>query len=320
MDKLKVGIVGCGFIAKRRHIPSFLRLKKDIVLKAVCDLNKPLAASVAEEFRIPNVYSSLSEMLSREDLSIVDICTQPHIHAPLAIEAMRNGCHVLLEKPMALKVSDCDQMIGISQEHELKLCVVHNEIFYPTFLKARELVEEGTIGKLTGMRWCRLTPRTEYVASKDHWIHNLPGGVLGETGPHAVYTSLKFLKNVKNVDIYAKKTLDYPWVLYDDYRIELEGENIVSSIVISHANDCTAADVVALSSLRVAGQIVKGVVSNAFGMMLGRTVLGHDILIEKFVDSVANDQPVPVTAEEGRETVRVMEMIVKKLRKHGSKC
>jgi len=282
-------------------------------------------------------------------LSIVDICTQPHIHAPLAIEAMRNGCHVLLEKPMALKVSDCDQMIGISQEHELKLCVVHNEIFYPTFIKARELVDEGTIGKLTGMRWCRLTPRTEYMALKDHWIHNLPGGVLGETGPHAVYTSLKFLKNVKNVDICAKKSLAYPWVLYDDYRIELEGENMISSIVISHANDCTAADVdlfgtngtikmdlqsmllilyeredlkpmsVALSSLRVAGQIMKGVVSNAFGIMLGRTLLGHDILIKKFVDSVANDQPVPVTAEEGRETVRVMEMIVKKLAsKHNS--
>jgi len=90
MGKLKVGIVGCGFIAKRRHIPSFLRLKKkDVVLQAVCDINKPLVASVAKEFRIPKAYSSLSEMLSKEDLNIVDICTQPHIHAPLAIEAMK---------------------------------------------------------------------------------------------------------------------------------------------------------------------------------------------------------------------------------------
>lgn len=342
-DKLKVGIVGCGFIAKRRHIPGFLRLRKDVVLQAVCDVNKPLAGSVAEEFGIPKAYSSLSEMLSKEDLSIVDICTQPHIHAPLAIEAMKSGCHILLEKPMALKVSNCDEMIGISQEYGLKLCVVHNEIFYPTFLKARELVDKGAIGKLTGMRWCRLTRRTEYMSLKDHWIHKLPGGVLGETGPHAVYMSLVFLKNVKNVDVCAKKSLEYPWVLYDDYRIELEGENMVSSIVISHANDCTAGDVelfgtegtirmdlqsmllilyrreelkpisVALSSLSVASQIVKGVVSNAFGMMLGRTMLGHDILIEKFVDSVINDQPAPVTAEEGRETVRVMEMIVNKL-------
>ena len=69
----------------------------------------------------------------------------------------------------------------------------------------------------------------------------------------------------------------------------------------------------AISSLRIAGQTVKGVVSNAFGMLFGRTMLGHDVLIEKFVDSITNDQPVPVTVEEGRETVRVMEMIVDKL-------
>ena len=349
MDKLKVGIVGCGFIAKRRHIPSFLKMKKTVVLQAVCDLDEQLAASVAREYGVPKAYSSLSEMLSEENLNIVDICTQPHTHAPLAVDAMKSGCDVLLEKPMALKVSDCDQMIGISQRFGLRLCTIHNEIFHSVFLRARELVEKGAIGTLTGIRWCRLTPRTEYLALEDHWIHRLPGGVLGETGPHAVYASLAFLEDVKNVDVYAKKSSEYPWVQYDDYRIELEGENIVSSILISHANDCTAADIdlfgtkgaikidlqsmllilykrqdlklksVALSSLKAAGQIVKGVVSNTFATAFGRTMVGHDVLIGKFVDSVMNDQPLPVTAEQGKDTVRVMEMIVEKFQqKYGS--
>ena len=70
---------------------------------------------------------------------------------------------------------------------------------------------------------------------------------------------------------------------------------------------------VAFSSLSVAGQIVKGVASNAFKVMLHKPMLGHDIMIEKFVKNIINDQPVPVTPEEGRETIRVMEMIVKKL-------
>ena len=70
---------------------------------------------------------------------------------------------------------------------------------------------------------------------------------------------------------------------------------------------------VAVHSLSVAGQIVKGVVSNVFTVILHEPMLGHDIMIEKFVDSIKNNKPVPVPAEEGRETVRVMDMIIKKL-------
>ena len=342
MNKLKVAVVGAGFVAQKRHIPAFLRLKKVFVC-AVCDLKLEVAKSVASRFGMPNVYSNLSDMLKREKPDVVDICTPPKVHAPVAIEAMENGCHVLLEKPMASSLSDCDEMIQASRKHGVKLSVVHNQRFYPPFLKAQELVESGSIGELVGMRVLSLTQRGEYIAHENHWVHRLPGGVIGETGPHTVYLSLAFLKNIKNVYVYARKKSNYPWVFYDDYRIELEGENINSSIFISHASDYTAGEVdlfgadyalkvdlqsmllmryrrehlkpssVALSSLSMASQIAKGVISNTFKAVLHKPMLGHDVMIEKFVKSVMYDQPVPVTPEEGRETVRVMEMIVKKV-------
>ena len=344
MDKLKVGVVGCGFIAKKRHIPSFLRLKKKVYLSAVCDLNQELAKDASRQFGIPSTYSDLSDMLSKEHLDIVDVCTPPKVHALVALEAMESGCNVLLEKPMAPSLHDCDKMIEASKKFGVKLSVVHNQNFYPPFLKARKLVEGGAIGKLIGMRVLILTPRDEYIAHEDHWIHKLPGGAIGETGPHAVYMSLAFLNNVKYVNVCARKQSDYPWVLYDDYRIELVGENITSSVQVSHAGNCNASKVdlfgtdavinmdlqsmlltlykreylkptsVAFSSLSIAGQIVKGVVSNAFKVMLHKPMLGHNIMIKKFVDSVLNDKPVPVPPDEGRETIRVMEMVVKKLR------
>lgn len=347
MGKIKVGIVGCGFVASKWHIPSFLGLKRNVVVQAVCDLNQLLATSVAKKFNVPKAYSNISEMLRKEDLDIVDICTPPMVHAPLAIEAMEKGCHVLLEKPMALKVSDCDQMINVSQKRSLKLCVVHNEIFRPPLLKARELVKRGSIGKLIGMQWCRFTHRAEYMSNENHWVHKLPGGVLGETGPHAIYTSLVFLKSIKNVDICAKKTLEHTKAPYDYFHIVLEGENIISSIIISHSSDNYVADVnvfgtkgilkmdlqsmlltryelnetklvpLARSSLNSVAQTIKGVVSNVAKVMFTKNTLtrarGHAVVIEKFVNSVMNDQQPPVTAEEGRETVRVMENIVKKL-------
>jgi len=343
MDKLKVAVVGCGFVAQKRHIPSFLRLKGEVSLCALCDLNQGLVKEVARKFGVKHVYSDLSEMLSKEDLDIVDICTPPQAHATVAIESIEHGCNVLMEKPMALSVSDCDKMINSAKKYGGKLSVVHNQRFYPPFMKAQELVNAGAIGKLTGMRVLSSTNRNEYMMHEGHWVHKLLGGVIGETGPHTVYMSLAFIRGIKNVDVCAKKTLDYPWVLYDDYRIELEGENINGSIYVSHAGDYTASEVdlfgtkglikmglesmlltqskleqlrptsVALYSLSVAGQIVKGVVLNVFRVILHKPMLGHDIMIEKFVNCLMNDKPVPVTPEEGRETVRVMEMIVQKL-------
>ena len=343
MSKLRVAVVGCGFIAQKRHIPSFLRLKSDVSLCAVCDLNQGLARSVASRFDISNAYSDLSKMLSKEHPDVVDVCTPPKAHAPVAVEAMEHGSHVLLEKPMASSLADCDKMIEASKRYGVKLSVTHNQRFYPPFLKAQELVKSGAIGELTGMRVLVLTHRKVYMAHENHWVHKLPGGVLGETGPHTVYLSLVFVRNVKSVNVCARKMTNYPWVLYDDYRIELEGENINSSIYISHASDYTAGQVdlfgthlairidlqsmlltrykreylkptsVALSSLSTASQIIRGIVSNAFKVMLHKPRLGHDIMIEKFVKSIINGQPVPVTPEEGRETIRVMEMIVKKL-------
>ncbi len=155
--------------------------------------------------------------------------------------------------------------------------------------------------------------------------------------------SLAFIKEVKNVEVCARKTLKYPWVLYDDYRIELEGEDITSSIVISHANDYTALEVslmgteemikmdlqsmllmryrrehltptsVAFSSFKMAGQMLKGVVANALRLVLRKPMLGHEIMIAKFIDSIRNEHRVPVTPEEGRETIRVMGLILRKL-------
>jgi len=73
---------------------------------------------------------------------------------------------------------------------------------------------------------------------------------------------------------------------------------------------------VASSSLSGAGQTISGVLSNVFRVCLGKSMLGHDIMIKKFVERIINDQPVPVTPEDGRETIRVMEMIVKSVEEH----
>lgn len=350
-NKLQVGIVGCGAIAVKRHIPGLIRLKRNVVLQAVCDRNEDLAKETARKFNIPKTYQSLSQMLSGESLDIVDICTPPQVHAPLAIEALEHGCHVLLEKPMALTISDCDKMLDASRKYGRKLCIVHNVLFHPPLLEAKKLVAEGAIGDFTGMRIFLSDPRDEMIMRKDYWIHKLPGGLIGETGPHVVYMSLAFLNSVKGVAIYAKNFLEHPWAPFDEFRIELEGENAMSSIAISYTSNRYAAEVDILgtegalhldlqsmlvlrqgaktsltpwnlvsTSLGSAFQIVTGPVANGFKVATGRFRLGHDAVIERFVKSILSDIQPPVTGEEGREVVRVMEMLVSKLKeKYGSR-
>lgn len=343
-NKLRVAIVGCGAVAEKRHIPGFARLKQNVTIQAVCDKNKELASKVAAQYGITNIYTTQTEMLAKENLDIIDVCTPPQIHAPIAIEALEHGCHVLMEKPMALSAADCDSMIEAAQKNNRKLCVVHNVLFHPPLIKARRLVTEGAIGKFTSMRILLADPKDEMIMREDYWIHKLPGGLIGETGPHPVYISLAFLNQVNSVEVYAKNFLEHSWARFDEFRFELEGKEAMSSIAISYSGSRYAAEVELFgtegalyidlqsmlvlrygpkTSLRISKllstafstiyQTINGLLSNGLKVVTGRFHLGHDTVIEMFVNSVLNNTELPVTAEEGREVIRVMEMIVDRL-------
>ena len=340
MERVRAAVVGCGMIAKARHIPAFLRMRRKVELCAVCDKNEDLARNVATEFDIPKSYGNLSDMLAKEKVDIIDICVPPQIHAPIAVESIERGCHVIMEKPMALKVSDCDQMINASKKKGTRLCVIHNGAFHAPFLKAKELVTNGAIGDFVGMRIYLSTPRWDMIDLENHWYHKLPGGVVGETGPHVAYMSLEFLKQINSVDIFAKSFLRHPWAPFDEFRIELEGRTGICSAALSYTRNCWNANVdilgseaalhldlnrmlviqsrlrqlkntsIARESLSAISQTIGGFGSNALATLVRRQKLGTDVVIEGFVNSVIGNKEPPVTGEEGRETVRTMEMVV----------
>lgn len=351
-QKLKVGIVGCGAIAKIRHIPAFLRLKAEVHLQAVCDKNESLAREAAGKNGISGVYPDLTQMLHREKLDIIDICTPPQTHAAIATEALESGCHVVLEKPMALAVADCDKILAVPRKNNQKLCVIHNQLYYPPVVKARKLVAEGAIGDFIGMRIFMSDPQDEMIMRQDYWVHKLPGGVIGETGPHPVYKSIAFIGPVVNAEVTASRRLDHPWAPFDEFRIDLEGQKGYSSIVISYSSQRRASTIdilgtegalhldllsmllirhgknaqmrpasLALSALANAASTVLGVKLNALRLLTGRgEFYGHNTIIKDFVQSILNNGEPPITGEEGRETTRALEMVVTKLReKYGTK-
>jgi predicted dehydrogenase len=189
-----------------------------------------------------------------------------------------------------------------------------------------------------------LSTPADYITSHEgHWAHRLPGGIVGETGPHAVYMTLAFIKPIREVNVDAVKLLDFPWSRFEDYRIDLIGDKGISSITLSYATDQWMArmDVlgskgilmvdlegrsiikyrrsalkpisIGLSLLNESTKLMYDLLSNSFRFAMGRLWSPHDILIQKFIDSILNGAEPPVTAEEGREAVRVTNDIVNRL-------
>jgi predicted dehydrogenase len=349
MAKPRAAILGAGLISAKKHIPAFMRLKHKIDLVALCDVNREGAEKVASKFGIPHVYADLDELLARERPDLINICTPPRTHARLAVEAIRQGTNVLIEKPMAMSVAECDEIISAARTAGVKVGVAHSDLFYDAFMKARELVDHNVIGEFRGMRIFLSTPADYMTSRPDHWAHKLPGGVFGESGPHVVYMTLAFINPVLDVAVRGKKVLDYPWSQYEDYRIEVIGEKATSSIFLAYTSDqwMAAVDIlgskgalfldlqtqsimkynrtslsptqIGLSELGRGCKQLWATCANTVRYATGRLRSTHELLIDRFVESIIANQPPPVSAEEGREAVRVVKMIADELGMDASK-
>lgn len=345
MEALKVGLIGSGFIANHKHLPAWQRIERHARVMALCDVNASRAEELARKFRVPSVYPDIDQMLDKEKIDIVDVCSPPQTHAPLALRALRSGAHVLIEKPMAVNTEECDAIIATAGEARRHVCVAHSDLFYPSFAKARRLVGRGAIGEFKGMRIFLSTPVDYITSDPQHWAHRLPGGVIGETGPHVVYLTLSFINPIRDVQVHAQKVLpQFPWSPFEDYRLDLIGDQAVSSVTLTYASPHWAAQVgiwgtegllhldletqslvryrrtslkpaaIALSAFREAGQMVRGTLGTGGRVLFRHFRNTHDQLVQGFVQSIREKTSPPVTAQEGREAVRVMNLIVEKLR------
>src|SRR5689334_2719747 len=106
---LRAGVLGCGEIGRRGHIPGFQAAGVEVV--AVCDANLTRAQSVAKDFRVPRAYGDYKELLADRDIDVVSVGLPNALHAPVTIAALDAGKHVLCEKPFAISTAQAQQMI-----------------------------------------------------------------------------------------------------------------------------------------------------------------------------------------------------------------
>ncbi len=143
---IRWGIIGVGDVTEKKSGPAFQKVKHS-ELVAVMRRNSEKAADYAKRHNVPKWYSDAKKLINDPDVDAVYIATPPDTHAGYAIEVMRAGKPVYVEKPMARNYRECEEMLKVSEETGMPLRVAYYRRTLPAFLKVKELLESGTIGK-----------------------------------------------------------------------------------------------------------------------------------------------------------------------------
>lgn len=156
---MKYALIGCGRISPN-HIAAAQNNKLDIV--AICDIDKACMEDKALKFKLSdsvNKYTDYQEMLEKEQPEIVAICTESGKHARIALDCIKNNCHCIIEKPIALSIKDADEIINASIRHHVKVSACHQNRFNKSVQIIREAIDMNRFGKLfygtAHIRWCR---------------------------------------------------------------------------------------------------------------------------------------------------------------------
>lgn len=340
---MKVGLIGCGGIA-----PAHLRVyqsMKNVDVIGLCDINLEKAKNLATKFKIRKTFESYRNLFEIKDLELVDICTPVSTHAQIVCDAAKTVPAIIVEKPMALNIHECDIMIKEVKKRGSKLCIGHGQIFSPNIMRAKALVDSGAfhLFSFTTMQ------KESFELLKAHdlapaWnVTPKQRGIIWEVCSHLAYLQLHFLPDIEEVYAVGGK-IKYP--VYDDFaallRTKSQRFGMIELSWLSKETDIVY-ELRDFSGKRL--QIyrdfdyflekaksppftVSGVLRNLFAdekrvlqkwarfglsYVRKRKLLPAVNLITKYVEAIEKDLPPPVSPEDGRSTINLLECIEKSL-------
>ena len=232
--RLRVGLVGCGQIADA-HLQQ-IRLLPQAELVAVCDLEPLLARQAAERFQVPGQFTSVRNMIEQARPDVVHIATPVQSHATLAIELLRAGVHVYVEKPFTLNFEDAQRVMRVADEQQRLVCVGHDQLFDPAWLECRRIVESGAIGEVQHIDSVLCYPidgpfGASVVRDPQHWVRQLPGGLFHNTMSHPLYRITDFLDD-STPELWATWFNKLPQIPFPtEMRVHLRGSRVTGSLL-----------------------------------------------------------------------------------------
>jgi nucleoside-diphosphate-sugar epimerase/predicted dehydrogenase len=348
MDKLKVGIVGCGTIF--HHHYAFIQSYPKATVCAVADKDEKALKRISDMYGIRNCYSDVEEMIRKEATDIVHITTPPQTHAPLAEAAMNLGNHVFVEKPMTVDHASARKLYSIAGRNGVKLCVDHNHLFDPWMLKAKEVLNGLRPEDISYVEsYYGINPQIPEImgyrrANEVSWIFSLPGGLFHDFLTHPLYLMLEYTGRPLKMETMARSCGSLFQGLSDELHIMVEGVRAIGKLTISFnarpfqhflkiyhkkaiitvdfnnmtmvANRVTGlpgAVTKITTNLGAARALSTQTFSNVYRFITGKLkpYSGMRNLIYGFYDSVLQGTEPPISAENALDVLEVMDRVWK---------
>lgn len=218
MKKLKTAIIGCGKVGDF-HGKAYSQIENS-EFTAVCDNNIERARAYAEKYGV-KAYSDIETMITKEKIDVVSICTPHPLHADPAVIAANCGCNVLIEKPLASSLEDCDRIIEAGSLNHVQIGTMVQRRFYRPCMRIREAIDSGKIGKpvlgmVTMLGW-----RDKNYYDSDPWRGTWKGeggGVLVNQAPHQIDLLQWYMGEVD--EIYGIwKNLNHSYIEVEDTAV-----------------------------------------------------------------------------------------------------
>jgi len=198
-EKLKLAVIGCGAVAEKFHLP-VATLSDGVEVMTLVDKELARAHRLSERFNIPDITNDHIKIIGRVNAAIIAV--PHHLHALIAIDLLAKGIHVLVEKPMAIKVSDCEMMIKAANEAGVVLAIAMQRRFSLTAQFVKQVIDNGLLGTIKSFDLREGNVYAWPVEDKAMLSKEVGGGVVTGIGVHALDLLLWWLGDYDNVEYY----------------------------------------------------------------------------------------------------------------------
>lgn len=332
MTKVKFAIVGCGRIGER-HATHIAHLGK---LVSVCDINPEKSEKLANTYQA-KAYTDIETLLDEStEADVISICTPNGNHAEHTIDALSKGFHVICEKPMAINVHDCGEMIKAAESANKRLFIVKQNRFNPAVAEVKKILDEGKLGKILSVQLsCFWNRNNDYYNNSD-WkgTKTLDGGTLYTQFSHFVDLLYWMLGDVNEVSAFTANSAHKEIIDFEDsgvvslkfhsgtigtinYTVNSYDKNMEGSLTLFGEKGTVKIGGQYLNKLEYQhiegyeiGQLSEGNPANEYGDYQG-SMSNHDKVYENVIDVLQNNASMATNGFEGLKTVEIIDKIYK---------
>ncbi len=329
MKRIKFVIVGCGRIAQR-HAQHIAHIGE---LVAVCDTDRERADQLAGEYGVP-AYYGLDEILKdRPEADVYSICTPNGLHAEHSIKALKAGYHVLCEKPMAITVHDCGEMIKAAEQANRRLFAIKQNRFNPPVAAVKQAMDEGRLGKIYSIQLsCFWNRGADYYRNSWKGTRELDGGTLFTQFSHFIDLLYWLVGDVKQVQAYLANYAHQGIIDFEDtgvvilefysgaigtinYTVNSHEKNMEGSLTLFAEHGTVKIGGQYLNELEYQNirdyridNLPQGNKANSYGTYEG-SMSNHDKVYENLVAVLTNNAAISTNFFEGLKTVEIIDKI-----------